>query len=135
LKYDRTVLSFRGYFKESVVENPNENYRIRKCVIYFYLNDGTIFVTEPKIENSGIPQGVFLSRQKIPKSLGCNDYYTWEDFNIGVNMNLCQHIFRVVSCDLFTRKFLTEQGVQLNPAETIPADQFDHRKKLENMKI
>ncbi len=62
MKYDRTVLSFRGYFKESVVENPNENYRIRKCIIYFYLNDGTIYVTEPKIENSGIPQGVFLNR-------------------------------------------------------------------------
>jgi len=48
-------LSFTGYFKESVVENPNENYRVRKCVIYYYLNDGTIFITEPKIENSGIP--------------------------------------------------------------------------------
>ena len=62
LKYDRQVLSFRGYFKESVVENPNENYRIRKMIIYYYLNDGTIYIMEPRVENSGIPQGVFLNR-------------------------------------------------------------------------
>jgi hypothetical protein len=54
------VLSFTGYFKESVVESPVENWRLRKVVIYFYLNDGTIYVCEPKVENSGIPQGVFL---------------------------------------------------------------------------
>ena len=62
LKYDRQVLRFHAYFQESVVEDPSENYRIRKCLIYYYLSDGTIFVTEPKVENSGIPQGVFIKR-------------------------------------------------------------------------
>jgi len=62
LKFDRKVLQFTGYFKESVVENPNENYRIRKMIIYYYLNDGTIYIMEPRIENSGLPQGVFLNR-------------------------------------------------------------------------
>ena len=55
LKYDRQVLRFSAYFQESVVEDPSENYRVRKCLIYFYLSDGTIFVTEPKVENCGIP--------------------------------------------------------------------------------
>jgi len=62
LKYDRRVLHFSGYFKESVVENPNENYRIRKMTVYYYLNDGTIYIMEKAIENSGLPQGVFLNR-------------------------------------------------------------------------
>lgn len=82
LKYDRKVLNFDGYFQEHVVENKNENYRIRKCSIYYYLVDGTIYVTEPKIENSGITQGVFIKRQKIPKSISNpEDIYTWEVFS------------------------------------------------------
>jgi len=55
LKYDRAVLRFYCYFQESVVEDPHENYRVRKCIIYFYLSDNTIHVTEPRVMNSGIP--------------------------------------------------------------------------------
>jgi len=55
LKFDRQVLSFTAYFKESVVENPLENYRVRKMILYYYLDDGTIYIMEPKIENSGLP--------------------------------------------------------------------------------
>lgn len=43
---------------------------MRKVKIYYYLADETLFITEPKIENSGIPQGVFLKRQKVPKVTG-----------------------------------------------------------------
>jgi len=35
-------------------------------VIYYHLDDDTIYIGEPKIENSGIPQGVFLKRHKVP---------------------------------------------------------------------
>jgi len=120
LKYDRQCLKFTGYFKESVVENPNENYRVRICEIFYYLNDETIYINELKIENSGIPQGVFLNRQKVPKSMGSNDWYTWKDFNVGININFCQHIFRIVNCDKFTRQFLTDQNVTVNENEPIP---------------
>jgi hypothetical protein len=50
-----------------VVENPNENYRVRKVLIYYYLGDDSMHVTELRIENSGITQGIFIKRQKIPK--------------------------------------------------------------------
>jgi len=56
-----------GYFKESVVESRLENYRIRKVVIYYYLEDHSIMVTEPKEMNSGTPQGIFLKRQMVIK--------------------------------------------------------------------
>lgn len=52
----------KAYFQESVVENDLENFRIRKCYLYYYLSDGTIHVEEPKICNSGIVQGMFLKR-------------------------------------------------------------------------
>ena len=38
-------------------EKADEEFRIRKCVVYFYLEDDSIQVTEPQVENSGIPQG------------------------------------------------------------------------------
>jgi len=55
LKYDRQVLKFSGYFQEPVVEDSNENYRIRHCTIFYYLEDDTIHIIEPRVENSGIP--------------------------------------------------------------------------------
>ena len=58
------VLRFYGYFKEGVVESIEENYRIRKCVVYFYLSDQSMHVEQPKEGNSGIPQGVFLKRHR-----------------------------------------------------------------------
>jgi len=54
--FDRKVLRFDCYFKESVHESRLENYRIRKCVLYYYLEDDSMHVSEPKVENSGIPQ-------------------------------------------------------------------------------
>jgi hypothetical protein len=70
LKYDRKVLRFYAYFQEHVVESRLENYRIRPVLIYYYLSDESIFITEKKVENSGIPQGVFLKRQRVPKVIG-----------------------------------------------------------------
>ncbi len=52
------VLRFYGYFQEEVHERREEQYRVRKSVILFYLEDDTIQVNEPKLENSGIPQGM-----------------------------------------------------------------------------
>ena len=56
------MLRFHGYFKESVVESRLENYRIRKVTVFYYLEDKSIMLTEPKIENSGTPMGAFLKR-------------------------------------------------------------------------
>jgi EF-hand domain-containing protein 1 len=56
------VLRFYGYFKESVVESRLENYRIRGLIIYYFLEDRSIMITEPKQVNSGTPQGAFLKR-------------------------------------------------------------------------
>lgn len=55
VKLDKQVLRFFGYFKESVVESRLENYRIRKLTIYYYLEDHSIMINEPKQENSGTP--------------------------------------------------------------------------------
>ncbi len=55
------VLRFYGYFKESVVESNMENHRIRKVILYYYLEDDSMHVAEPRQDNSGIPQVSVLS--------------------------------------------------------------------------
>ncbi len=50
------VLRWYGYFKEAVTESAVENYRVRKVVIFFYLEDNSCQVVEPKEDNSGLPQ-------------------------------------------------------------------------------
>ena len=54
--FDRKVLRFNCFFKEAVNESRLENYRIRNCVLYYYLEDDSMHISEPKVENSGIPQ-------------------------------------------------------------------------------
>jgi hypothetical protein len=136
LKYDRKVLRFDAYFQEHVVENPNENYRVRKCQIYYYLDDDTLYITEPKVENSGIPQGVFLKRQKVPKQLEeHNDFIHWKDINIGISLHILGRVFRVVDCDEFTRCFYNDNAVQLGQPEALPQDAFDYHNSIKDLKI
>jgi hypothetical protein len=49
------VLRFLGYFKESVVESRLENYKVRKLTVFYYLEDHTVMISEPKEVNSGTP--------------------------------------------------------------------------------
>jgi len=131
------VLKFNAYFQECVVENRTENYRIRACDIFYYLTDGTIHVTEPKIENSGIPQGLFISRKQIPKSINTqsNEKYTWQDFNLAMNITFYDRTFRIINCDDFTRQFLEGKGIKLNAPEELPVDSFAYHTKIRDIKI
>ena len=36
------MLCFDAYFQESITERPEEQYRIRKCRVYFYPEDDTV---------------------------------------------------------------------------------------------
>lgn len=55
------MLRFYAYFQEAIQEKREEQYRIRNCVILFYLEDDSIQVNEQSVENSGIPQGILMS--------------------------------------------------------------------------
>lgn len=49
--FDKKVLLFHGYFKQTVHESPNEYYRVRPVKIYYYLEDDSIAVIEPVVQN------------------------------------------------------------------------------------
>lgn len=119
---DRQVLRFYGYFIESVHESALENERIRKCIIYFYLEDCSIRVNEPKSANSGIPQGVFAKRIRYRKSNG--SMYSPKDFKIGGYFTLNGRRFMIVDCDSATRSFYSSNLSPLAAALPYPEDRY-----------
>ncbi|KAI6647114.1 hypothetical protein LOD99_8851 [Oopsacas minuta] len=124
--FDRKVLSFKGYFKEDVVEKREETFRIRKCIILFYLEDDTIQVNERQVENSGIPQGTLIRRHRIPLQAPYdNKFYTVEQFNVGKTLAFYSKSFRLIDCDSFTKKFLEHLGVKVGEAEEFPDDPYE----------
>lgn len=99
--YDRKVLRFYCYFKENIHESTIETNRIRRCVLFFYLEDDSIHIAEPRIQNSGIPQGVFIKRHRVAKPDGT--FYSINDLRVGADLPIYGRCFHLVDCDDFTR--------------------------------
>ena len=100
--------------QESVSESAEENSRYRHVYIMYFMEDGTLGINEPKVENSGLPQGNFLKRQKVEKEDGT--YIGPDDFQIGSEVTICGHTFHICGCDRFTRWFFEENGVAIEEA-------------------
>ena len=122
VKLDKKVLRYYGYFKESIVEEELESGRIRLLVIYYYLTDDTISIVDTRQENSGIPQGGFLTRGKIYKSDGSRFHFS--DFQPGKDVFIYGKVIRIYDADKFTRDFCAENGINLPPRQEIPEDPF-----------
>ena len=111
------MLRFYGYFKESVVESQLENFRIRKIVICYYLEDKSIEIKEPKQSNSGTPQGQFLKRQVVNKPDGYP--FMPDDFCIGADTGIYGRIIRIYDCDAYTREFYQVRKSMTNSDDLI----------------
>ena len=98
-------MRFYGYFKESVVESRMENFRIRKLTIYYFLEDRSILISEPKQSNSGTMQGPFLKRQMVLKQDGSQMPFQPTDFRVGLDLGICGRAIRIYDCDDYTRSF------------------------------
>ena len=62
--HEAICVLFCSYFQESVVERREEQYRVRPCIVYFYLEDDSIQVVEPRQKNAGLPQGTLIRRHR-----------------------------------------------------------------------
>ncbi|XP_028655593.1 EF-hand domain-containing family member C2 [Erpetoichthys calabaricus] len=124
--FDKQVLCFDAYFTESVPESREELSRVRYCRIYFYLEDDTIQVVEPEIQNSGIPQGTLIRRHRIPLPPPNDDqFYTVECFNLNIKVEFYSRAFNIINCDQFTSNFLRKLGVRLNSPVFPPGDSYN----------
>ena len=118
----------------------------RVCKLYFHLEDDSLSIVEPSLQNSGMTQGRVVRRHQIPfKQLEGNEgiernkcenvdifsnvlgrrfmeskFVTMWDLNIGVDVNIYGKVFKIVDCDHFTRHFLSCQGVTVPSQIPIP---------------
>ncbi|RKP21178.1 hypothetical protein ROZALSC1DRAFT_27403, partial [Rozella allomycis CSF55] len=123
--FDRQVLRFYAYFQESVNERRDEQFRIRKCQILFYLEDDSIYVSEPRELNSGIPQGALIARHRIPIPGQSNSqHYTLGDLNVNKTVVFYGKTFKIIGCDAFTRDFLRKCKIDVPENCHYPRDSY-----------
>ena len=65
---DKVQLRFRMWFRDdlALLTGPDRTI-IHNCILTYYLIDDSISVMEPRQENSGLPQGGFLKRSRVPR--------------------------------------------------------------------
>ncbi len=54
------------------------------------------------MENSGLPQGKLVNRQKIPKDNDGNTYM-WTDLNVGNDVTIYARTFHIYDCNAWTK--------------------------------
>jgi Ca2+-binding EF-hand superfamily protein len=123
ISLDKKVLTYQAYFKEAVEESRIERGRVRICIIKYYLEDDTLAIMEPREENSGIPQGIFLKRHKAPRPGGGSGFLTWRDLPVPGDLVLYRRTFRVTKCDSVTKDFLKRAGIVVGSEEEVPSDE------------
>ncbi len=122
---DKLVYRFMAYFKESVPESSIESFRVRKCDILYYKEDNTISIKEKSEQNSGIPQGQFVKRGKIPKN--SDENLTDADLFVGANVKIYGRVFHICDADAYTRS--AKPG--MDPTEEYPADKHKENRRFQ----
>ncbi|XP_071335528.1 EF-hand domain-containing protein 1 [Trachinotus anak] len=126
---DKKVLRFYAYFEEDILYSPEEVYRVRPVVIYYYLEDDSMCIYEPEVENSGIPQGKRIKRQRLPKNER-GEHYQWKDLNLGMDLEVYGVKYHITQCDAFTKEFLESEGMVLNDPEPMPVDPYSKDRNI-----
>ena len=130
------MLRFFAFFDEPVPNSPNETSRVRKFEILYYVNDGTLEVNEPKTGNSGLAQGAYLKRMRVPKGptpppgappVACVGA---ADLAVGADVSLFGRVFHVCGADASTRAHYAVQGTPLAPDVTMPDSVLDVARAL-----
>eukprot|EP00933_Yihiella_yeosuensis_P011229 TRINITY_DN11838_c0_g1_i1.p1 TRINITY_DN11838_c0_g1~~TRINITY_DN11838_c0_g1_i1.p1 ORF type:complete len:620 (-),score=118.11 TRINITY_DN11838_c0_g1_i1:483-2342(-) len=130
MKHEKQVLRYYGFFQESVVERPDENSRYRYVTIMYHMEDGTLQMSEPKVQNSGIVQGRFLKRQRVPRADGMG-FIGPDDFRVGQEITLFGRTYHLTGCDRFTRWFYDQNGIDIGDDEDVVEDKWQKSYKLQ----
>ncbi|KAG3010564.1 hypothetical protein JG687_00008778 [Phytophthora cactorum] len=146
ITHDRLVLRFFAYFTEPVeLADGRTEKRVRRVVVCFYLSDRSISISEPRVTNSGIPQGEFMRRTVVrksgnksltfPRENTSDDFYSPEDFRIGGELRLYGRTFHIVDCDAATRSFYSEAlGETLETPRMYPDESNSRMNEVDELK-
>ncbi|KAI4488135.1 hypothetical protein M0804_004983 [Polistes exclamans] len=133
IAYDGQRLMFDAYYQETVQERWKSPFQIRRVTISFFLEDGTMKISEPIVDNSGLEQGVLLRRQRIPMPDPVKyRFYDIIDLNIGKEPEIFGRVYKIVDCDKFTRHFLNRMGIPVPDPIKIPKDPYMEARKIPN---
>lgn len=75
-------------------------------------------------QNAGYVQGCLLKRGQIPNPHRKNKTWHWSDFNNGVELSFYGVVYKLCSCNSFTRQFLTSQGMEVDVDKPVPDDPY-----------
>ncbi|KAG5500968.1 hypothetical protein GH5_04557 [Leishmania sp. Ghana 2012 LV757] len=114
------VLRYYGYCVEPVPDSPEERERVRKVVINFYLEDGTMSVMEPRQDNSGFAFPANLKRHIVPNPDGTP--ITAAQLKVGESVSFYGRTYELYDADPFTRALLKEAGEEVPAAIVPPTD-------------
>lgn len=131
---EKEVLRVMAFTKENVPESPVEATRVRKVEILLYTTDSTMEIKEPKLDNSGLPQGLFLKRHKIVKRTnedGTREYFDWKDMLVGCHIKLYGRTYHIYDADPYTRRWYAMQGIPQDPRDKVPLDDYQRKLDLE----
>lgn len=119
--YDKQMLRFDGYFKDTLTESK-VSYQVRKIKLLYYVEDDTIQIIEPR-SDSGIIKGCLVSRQRIAKPAPfSNEHVSLLDINVNCCITLLDRVYHITDCDVYTRKFLQRIGIAVPKSVEIPVD-------------
>lgn len=113
------VVTFTAYWKENLaIGTVDFRYRIFKISID--MDDFEIIFAEQKKHNSGLPQGAFLKKQKIPNGKG--GFLQPQDLVVGKDISVFARKFHIYSCDPRSRGILSQYGISCPADENPPED-------------
>ncbi|OQR81910.1 hypothetical protein THRCLA_11298 [Thraustotheca clavata] len=121
---DRQVLRFFCYYEEPAyqapltLKAPKLPSLIRRLVLLYYLADASIEVMEPRVRNSGLPQGLFMKKSILKKKDG--QIYIPSDFIIGKSIVIKGQKCTIVDCDTATKEYYTEMNLPIGYAQPYP---------------
>jgi len=118
---DRKVLRFHAWFRDP---RGAVGFKVRKATLFHYLEDGSTRVSEKRVENSGIVTGEIARRHRVPKKEG-GGFYTVEDFDVGVDIEIFGRAYHITDIDEFTREFYSLNGMQRAQASDMPPDYLE----------
>eukprot|EP01031_Cornospumella_fuschlensis_P027637 gene27637-33375_t len=113
---DKQVARFFGYFYEArpwdhegpLGESLIETHVCRPIVLHYYIYDDTIEINEPRVLNSGLPQGNFLKRGKVCKDTDGSEL-TLVDLAVGNKVHILGQEIVITDADNFTRQYFKQE--------------------------
>lgn len=85
------TLTFQAFFEERPFDSSVGN-QIRKCNIYYFIDDGAIRIVEKPQLNSGVPQGTLVRKSVVTKSDGSP--ITEKDLILGEDLTVYGRTYR-----------------------------------------